>query len=77
MNPNKTLQKPHLPETNDRFGRVQCLLADDRSGLVNAAPTVTDISLMAAAGFARLPWPVRAIGAIFDFIFRRPSKAPV
>lgn len=26
-----------------------------------------------AARFDRLPWPVRAIGAILDFVFRRPS----
>jgi hypothetical protein len=26
-----------------------------------------------AARFARLPWPVRAVGAIVDFVFRRPS----
>jgi hypothetical protein len=26
-----------------------------------------------AARDARLPWPVRAIGAVLDFIFRRPK----
>jgi hypothetical protein len=23
--------------------------------------------------FARLPWPIRAVGAVLDFILRRPS----
>jgi hypothetical protein len=26
-----------------------------------------------AARYARLPWPVRAIGAVLDFVLRRPS----
>jgi hypothetical protein len=33
------------------------------------------LSEIEAARFARLPWPVRAIGAILDFIFRRPSPS--
>ena len=34
-----------------------------------AAIAVAEIE---AARFARLPWPVRAIGAVLDFILRRP-----
>ena len=26
-----------------------------------------------AARYARLPWPIRAVGAILDVVFRRPS----
>jgi hypothetical protein len=35
-----------------------------------AARAVAEIE---AARFARLPWPVRAIGAVLDFVLRRPS----
>jgi hypothetical protein len=35
-----------------------------------AAIAVAEIE---AARFARLPWPVRAIGAVVDFVLRRPS----
>jgi hypothetical protein len=35
-----------------------------------AAIAVAEIE---AARFARLPWPVRAIGAVLDFVLRRPS----
>jgi hypothetical protein len=36
-----------------------------------AAIAVAEID---AARFARLPWPVRAIGAVLDFVLRRPSS---
>jgi hypothetical protein len=36
-----------------------------------AAIAVAEIE---AARFARLPWPVRAIGAVLDFVLRRPSR---
>lgn len=35
-----------------------------------AAIAVAEIE---AARYARLPWPVRVIGAVLDVIFRRPS----
>jgi hypothetical protein len=35
-----------------------------------AARAVAEIE---AARFARLPWPIRAIGAVLDFVLRRPS----
>ena len=35
----------------------------------NAARAVAEIE---ASRFARLPWLVRAIGAVLDFVFRRP-----
>jgi hypothetical protein len=34
-----------------------------------AARAVAEIE---AARYARLPWPVRAVGAVLDFILRRP-----
>ncbi|HTF66975.1 MAG TPA: hypothetical protein VK638_30260, partial [Edaphobacter sp.] len=36
-----------------------------------AAIAVAEIEA-APARYARLPWPVRAIGAVLDFILRRP-----
>jgi hypothetical protein len=36
-----------------------------------AARAVAEIE---PARYARLPWPIRAIGAVLDFIFRRPSR---
>jgi hypothetical protein len=36
-----------------------------------AARAVAEIE---AARYARLPWPVRAIGAVLDFVLRRPSR---
>jgi hypothetical protein len=36
-----------------------------------AARAVAEIE---AARFARLPWPVRAIGAVLDFVLIRPSR---
>jgi hypothetical protein len=36
----------------------------------DAAIAVAEIE---AARFARLPWAVRAIGAVLDFVLRRPS----
>jgi hypothetical protein len=35
-----------------------------------AAIAVAEIE---AARYARLPWPIRAVGAVLDFILRRPS----
>ena len=35
-----------------------------------AARAVAEIE---AARYARLPWPVRAVGVVLDFILRRPS----
>ncbi|HTF65778.1 MAG TPA: hypothetical protein VK638_24120 [Edaphobacter sp.] len=35
-----------------------------------AARAVAEIE---AARYARLPWPIRAIGAVLDFVLRRPS----
>jgi hypothetical protein len=34
-----------------------------------AARAVAEIE---AARYARLPWPIRAVGAVLDFILRRP-----
>jgi hypothetical protein len=39
-----------------------------------ARPVLAEID---AARFARLPWPARAIGAMLDSIFRRPSPDKV
>jgi hypothetical protein len=36
-----------------------------------AARAVAEIE---AARWARLPWPIRAVGAVLDFILRRPSR---
>jgi hypothetical protein len=36
-----------------------------------AARAVAEIE---AARFARLPWPIRAIGVVLDFVLRRPSR---
>ena len=36
-----------------------------------AARAVAEIE---AARFARLPWPIRAVGAVLDFVLRRPSS---
>jgi hypothetical protein len=32
------------------------------------------IAEIETARFARLPWPVRAIGAVLDFVLRRPAR---
>jgi hypothetical protein len=36
-----------------------------------AAIAVAEIE---AARYARLPWPIRAVGAVLDFVLRRPSR---
>jgi hypothetical protein len=32
-----------------------------------------EVRAIERARFAKLPWPVRAIGAMLDFVLRRPS----
>jgi hypothetical protein len=38
----------------------------------DAAADARELAEVEAARYARLPWPIRAIGAVFDFVFRRP-----
>jgi hypothetical protein len=54
-------------QTTDSPGASTSILGE-RCALIWA-----EVRAIERARFAKLPWPVRAIGAMLDFVLRRPS----